>query len=421
MSSWRPITIFSVIRRVIERVLDKELRQQIELNHNQRGFTSNLAGCHINSRLIDGCLKDAKTKKKDCTVVFLDISRAFDHIGHSHIAKSLAAQGVSSDLQELISSLLRDNTFQVEIGNQRTKRIPIRCGVPQGGPLSPTLFNLAVDFVYKDLCDPTFSRQHGYVLDNNMETLCLSGFADDLAVTACNTESAIRIIDVIKSLLLSIGLEVNASKCCSVILKHGELKQANIKLSTGKIITSISKDEIIKYLGCNFNNELMLNKDSIKTFNENLEKLAHSPLLKPNQKLNIINQYIFPTLAYPFQTAPLIKIPLYILDGLDIIIRRTVKEVIGLPDRTATAMLYAPRKLRGLGLLNCKWEAPLQHISMVRKLSTCDDPRFMKIFDLDQEINASLARLKFSQETFNTYASSRKLRMHLSQLYFKYF
>ena len=48
ISSWRPITIYSILRRIIEKVLDKELRKQNELNHNQRGFVSNLAGCHIN-------------------------------------------------------------------------------------------------------------------------------------------------------------------------------------------------------------------------------------------------------------------------------------------------------------------------------------------------------------------------------------
>lgn len=37
----------------MERVLDRELRMQLELNHNHRGFVSNLAGCHINAKLID--------------------------------------------------------------------------------------------------------------------------------------------------------------------------------------------------------------------------------------------------------------------------------------------------------------------------------------------------------------------------------
>ena len=45
--NYRPITIYSVIlRRIIERVLDKKLRSQIELDCNQRGFV-NVPGTHL--------------------------------------------------------------------------------------------------------------------------------------------------------------------------------------------------------------------------------------------------------------------------------------------------------------------------------------------------------------------------------------
>lgn len=47
-ANYRPITINSVVRRIIERVLDKHLRHQVELNCNQRGFV-NLPGCDVNA------------------------------------------------------------------------------------------------------------------------------------------------------------------------------------------------------------------------------------------------------------------------------------------------------------------------------------------------------------------------------------
>lgn len=109
-SNYRPITIYYVIRRIIEKVLDKHLRNQISLNINQRGFTS-IPGCHVNSKLINACLLDAKEKKQNCVVVFLD-------------------------------------------------PIDIKCSVPQGGPLSPILFNLAIDFIYKELCEDQFANNY---------------------------------------------------------------------------------------------------------------------------------------------------------------------------------------------------------------------------------------------------------------------
>ncbi|WP_165480166.1 hypothetical protein, partial [Clostridioides difficile] len=49
VNNWRPITIYSVIRRIVEKVLDRHLRRQLDLNSNQRGFRSGMPGCHINA------------------------------------------------------------------------------------------------------------------------------------------------------------------------------------------------------------------------------------------------------------------------------------------------------------------------------------------------------------------------------------
>lgn len=85
IKNWRPISICSVVRRVVERILDKRLRQYVSFNINQRGFT-NSPGNLINTSLLKSVLAEAKTKRGDATVVFLDISKAFDNIGHLHLA-----------------------------------------------------------------------------------------------------------------------------------------------------------------------------------------------------------------------------------------------------------------------------------------------------------------------------------------------
>src|SRR5699024_10155506 len=145
IGNWRPITIYSVIRRIIERVLDSHLRKQLDLNTNQRGFVSGLPGAHVNSRLVNACLQDSKANKRDCTVVFLDISKAFDRVGHQHIECCLKSQGVSRNLTRLIMSLLTTNSIRIDTGKDSSNPINIKRSVPQGGPLSPMLFNLAID------------------------------------------------------------------------------------------------------------------------------------------------------------------------------------------------------------------------------------------------------------------------------------
>lgn len=47
LNNWRPISISSVIRRLFEKILDRKIKQYLEFNHNQRGFTHQ-PGTYIN-------------------------------------------------------------------------------------------------------------------------------------------------------------------------------------------------------------------------------------------------------------------------------------------------------------------------------------------------------------------------------------
>ena len=76
VSNWRPLTMFSVIRRVIEKALDSIIRSQVKIICNQRGFVTGIPGCHINARLVNACLLNAKKFKRNCTTVFM-IQRKF--------------------------------------------------------------------------------------------------------------------------------------------------------------------------------------------------------------------------------------------------------------------------------------------------------------------------------------------------------
>ncbi|KAG5882129.1 hypothetical protein JTB14_033860 [Gonioctena quinquepunctata] len=59
---------------------------------------------HLNATLLNGCLTKAKLYKSNCVVVFLDITEAYDSIGHQHINRTLQSSPLPTSPREPIVS-----------------------------------------------------------------------------------------------------------------------------------------------------------------------------------------------------------------------------------------------------------------------------------------------------------------------------
>lgn len=144
----------------------------------------------------------------------------------------------------------------------------------------------------------------------------------------------------------------------------------------------------MKYLGINFEDEIVFDEIKILSkLKDDLETLTKSPMLHADQKINIINQFIWPTLIYTLQSAPLFKIKKSFLKDSDTLIRGCVKNISCLPSDTPNSMLYSERKYRGLGIVCATWEAHLQHINIAQRLEKFDDPllQFCRDFQAEQK------------------------------------
>lgn len=132
-----------------------------------------------------------------------------------------------------------------------------------------------------------------------------------------------------------------------------------------------------------FNDEIVFN---IKKFLSQLEKdfrnLVTSPLLRGNQKLNILNQYVYPKLIYPLQITLADLLNKNFLERVDILVRRGVREIYGLPVDTPILVYYTGRKYRGLSMLRVIWETFIQQIAISQKLVYIQDPYLLVVRDL---------------------------------------
>jgi Reverse transcriptase (RNA-dependent DNA polymerase) len=391
-SNWRPISICSILRRVIERALDKRLRQYISLSPNQRGFTS-VPGCHINSSILNGILHKAKSDKSDVSIIFLDITKAFDCIGHEHLKLTLERAPIPSPLRNLIWSLQEGNFAKIDTNGNKTPNIHFKRGVLQGAPLSPILFNMTIDFILREISEKEVAAQYGFSLAPNLDPISALGFADDTVAIGKSTVAAAEITHMTISLFAQIGLDINFGKSVVINIKKGKLCEECFSFGDTEI-RGMSENEKIKYLGVTFKQEIILDKSKlINTLKSDLEKLVGCPMLRPNQKLTIINQYLWPSLIYPLQTAPLNKLSKGFLEDIDKIVRSAVKEALGLPSETPDSMIYSNRNMKGLGVTQARWEAFVQTYNICMRLSAVQDPYVTEVRNLESEMNDCLKKL----------------------------
>ncbi|KAG5882489.1 hypothetical protein JTB14_008462 [Gonioctena quinquepunctata] len=113
----------------------------------------------------------AKRDKRDCVVVFLDITKAFDSIGHQHIIRTLQSLPLPTSLREAIVNLQTGNSTRIHTNGNQSKPIEIKCGVFQGAPLSPSLFNLSIDYVLSELSEPEIAEEYGYEINKDLENI----------------------------------------------------------------------------------------------------------------------------------------------------------------------------------------------------------------------------------------------------------
>ena len=349
--NWRPIslqlTVYKLYSAIIARRITSWATMTSAFSDAQKRFLA-YDGCAEHNFLLWSVMTDSRRHKRDVLLTWLDLRDAFGSVPHQLMLLLMERLGLSGAVLDVVRDIYSHSTIAVRTGRELyTPAIPQNRGVKQGCPLSPILFNIALEALLRHLSTSTA----GYTIAGY--TINALAYADDVCVLATSKTDLQGTLDRCKEFADRAGLAFNANKCGSLCLVNHTSRLYADHLYSPRLgtdpIPALSWQERYKYLGCptgayrtptNILNELRDNliRDTGIVFSSELAEW---------QKLDAFRRFLFPRLCFAMK----VVFPGAIwCKKLDTALRTTIKRGLHLPPRTCTKYFYLSQALGGLGV-----------------------------------------------------------------------
>ncbi|UYV66036.1 hypothetical protein LAZ67_3006256 [Cordylochernes scorpioides] len=170
--NYRPLCLNSNISKIFEKIINNRIIKYYEdfnlLSDRQHGFRRSKSTITALTEIIKIALEH-KTREY-AAIIAVDISAAFDNAWWPALMKRLDEDGVQASMIKLLQLYFDNRRIRFRYSSTEINK-KLSKGCPQGGPLSPTLWNILINEILNNN------------LDDNCETI---GYADDITLICWN-------------------------------------------------------------------------------------------------------------------------------------------------------------------------------------------------------------------------------------------
>lgn len=154
--NYRAIALTSNVSKVMEKMVNDGL---VHFLQSKNMLASYQIGFCRGRGLMDPflCLEDeirkAQIYKEVVVAVFLDVEKAYDMLCREGLMIKLDGLGIGGRMFNWIWDFLCSRTIQVKIGTHVSEPCKTENGTPQGSVISPTLFSVMMNDIFKEISD----------------------------------------------------------------------------------------------------------------------------------------------------------------------------------------------------------------------------------------------------------------------------
>ncbi|XP_049946524.1 uncharacterized protein LOC126439393 [Schistocerca serialis cubense] len=368
VANWRPLALSSTISKLFAAIVADRTSLWAErlnlLSPEQKGFRT-FEGCYEHNFIVQTAIDDARRRGGQACFAWLDLANAFGSVPHAHLLGVLSRMGLPEQLHHLIADMYDGCSTRVRTSDGLTEEIEIQAGVKQGCPLSPIVFNLALEPVLR--AATSLRNECGIPLSG--VSVSALAYADDIVLLARDSEAMQTLLNVVGEAATWAGLTFKPSKCATLHIRRRQTLGSVFALQGGEPAVLGAGDAYL-HLGVPTGYKVTQTPtDAIAAIRRDLQHLDAS-LLAPWQKIDAVRVFLLPRLDFVMRGGAVRKGP---LSALDKAVKAAVKSWLFLPQRASTEQLYLALGEGGCGLTPLADAADISTIVHGFRMLHCDD------------------------------------------------